>query len=61
SEAVFGVGDNLTLGRSSSRHSTLEADQIDHQFLEGVDNGSSPSACSIPDNQYTSGMIHPSS
>ncbi|GJV91761.1 hypothetical protein Tco_1539574 [Tanacetum coccineum] len=31
------VGDNLTLGRSSSRHSTLEADQINHQFL-GVDN-----------------------
>nr|GEZ29886.1 putative reverse transcriptase domain-containing protein [Tanacetum cinerariifolium] len=50
------VGDNLTLGRSSSRHSTLKADQIDHQFWE-VDNGSSPLAYSIPDNQCTSGMI----
>ncbi|GJV75320.1 hypothetical protein Tco_1506904 [Tanacetum coccineum] len=44
------VGDNLTLGRSSSRHSTLKADQINHQ-LWGVDNGSSLSVCLIPDSQ----------
>ncbi|GJY49375.1 hypothetical protein Tco_0439331 [Tanacetum coccineum] len=42
------VGDNLTLGRSLSRHSTLEAEQINHQFW-GVDNGSSLSVCLIPD------------
>ncbi|GJR48793.1 hypothetical protein Tco_1316896 [Tanacetum coccineum] len=42
--------DNLTLGRSLSRHSTLEVDQINHQFL-GADNGSSPLACLIPNNQ----------
>ncbi|GKF24497.1 hypothetical protein Tco_0076819, partial [Tanacetum coccineum] len=41
------VGDNPTLGRSSSRHSTLGADQIIHQFL-GADNGSSPLVYSIP-------------
>ncbi|GJT10358.1 DNA repair helicase XPB1-like protein [Tanacetum coccineum] len=35
------IGDNLTLGRSSSRHSTLEVGQISHQFLV-ADNGSSP-------------------
>ncbi|GKB08096.1 hypothetical protein Tco_0836380 [Tanacetum coccineum] len=35
------VDDNLTLGRFSSRHSTLEVGQINHQFL-GADNGSSP-------------------
>ncbi|GJY72306.1 hypothetical protein Tco_0476009 [Tanacetum coccineum] len=45
-------GGNPTLSRSSSRHSTLEADQINHQFL-GADNGSSPSVYSIPDNQCT--------
>nr|GFB37785.1 hypothetical protein [Tanacetum cinerariifolium] len=50
------VGDNMTLGRSSSRYSTLKVDQIDHQFWE-VDNGSSQLAYSIPDNQCTLGMI----
>ncbi|GKD34697.1 hypothetical protein Tco_1250206 [Tanacetum coccineum] len=40
------VGDNPTLGRSLSRHSTLEADQINHQF-SGADNGSSPLVYSI--------------
>ncbi|GJX46796.1 hypothetical protein Tco_0271986 [Tanacetum coccineum] len=33
------IGDNLILSQSSSRHSTLGADQIGHQFL-GADNGS---------------------
>ncbi|GKA29228.1 hypothetical protein Tco_0715473 [Tanacetum coccineum] len=42
------VGDNPTLGRSSSRHSTLEADIINYQFLGG-DNSSSSSVYSIPD------------
>ncbi|GJS93314.1 hypothetical protein Tco_0800282 [Tanacetum coccineum] len=36
------IGDNLTLGRSLSRHSTLEVDRISHQFSV-ADNGSSPS------------------
>ncbi|GKF51014.1 hypothetical protein Tco_0147481, partial [Tanacetum coccineum] len=54
------VGDNPILGRSSSRHSTLEADQINHQFL-GADNSSSLLVYSIPDNQCTSRMIRLSS
>ncbi|GJR88277.1 hypothetical protein Tco_0212288 [Tanacetum coccineum] len=41
------IGDNQTLGRSLSRHSTLEVDQISHQFLV-VDNGSSPLVCLVP-------------
>ncbi|GJS46348.1 hypothetical protein Tco_0596469 [Tanacetum coccineum] len=35
------IGDNLILGRSLSRHSTLEVDRISHQFAV-ADNGSSP-------------------
>ncbi|GJX66866.1 hypothetical protein Tco_0302593 [Tanacetum coccineum] len=45
------VGDNPTLGQSSNRYSTLEADQINHQFL-GVVNGSSPLVYSIPDSRF---------
>ncbi|GJU65995.1 hypothetical protein Tco_1252254 [Tanacetum coccineum] len=41
------VEDNPTSGRSTSRHSTLEVDRINHQFLE-VDNGSPPFAYLIP-------------
>ncbi|GJS93840.1 hypothetical protein Tco_0800808 [Tanacetum coccineum] len=40
----------------SIRHSTLGADQIDHQFL-GVDNGSSPLVYSIPVVRCTSGIM----
>ncbi|GJS36403.1 hypothetical protein Tco_0534785 [Tanacetum coccineum] len=41
------IGDILTLGRFSSRHSTLGVDQINHQFL-GADNGSSTLVYLIP-------------
>nr|GEW94149.1 retrovirus-related Pol polyprotein from transposon TNT 1-94 [Tanacetum cinerariifolium] len=41
------VDDNSISGRSLSRHSTLEVDRTNHQFLE-ADNGSSPSAYLIP-------------
>ncbi|GKG16435.1 hypothetical protein Tco_0358758 [Tanacetum coccineum] len=41
------LGDNTILGRSSSRHSTLEVDRINRQSLE-ADNGSSPLAYLIP-------------
>ncbi|GJS82557.1 hypothetical protein Tco_0749098 [Tanacetum coccineum] len=47
------IGDNLTLGRSSSKHSTLEVGQISHQFLV-VDNGSLSLICLAPDNLCTS-------
>ncbi|GKF12751.1 hypothetical protein Tco_0050677 [Tanacetum coccineum] len=45
---------------SSSRHSTLGADQINHQFL-GADNGSLPLVYSILGNRCTSEMIRLSS
>ncbi|GKG17703.1 hypothetical protein Tco_0372001, partial [Tanacetum coccineum] len=41
------VDDNMTVGQSLSKHSTLGVDQIDHQFL-GADNGSSPLVYSVP-------------
>ncbi|GKA49322.1 hypothetical protein Tco_0742395 [Tanacetum coccineum] len=43
------VGDNPISGRSSSKHSTLEVDRINRQYLE-ANNGSSPLAYLIPDN-----------
>ncbi|GJV76401.1 hypothetical protein Tco_1507985 [Tanacetum coccineum] len=53
------VGDNLTLGRSSSRHSTLEADQINHLFwVRGF--GSSLSVCLFPDSQSQLRKFDPS-
>ncbi|GKG05316.1 hypothetical protein Tco_0325402, partial [Tanacetum coccineum] len=41
------VDDNRISGRSLSRHSILEVDRTNQQPLE-ADNGSSPSAYSIP-------------
>ncbi|GJT37452.1 hypothetical protein Tco_0937317 [Tanacetum coccineum] len=51
---------NIGQGRSLSRYSNLVVDRTNHQSWE-ADNGSLPSAYSIPGNQCTSGMIHLSS